>query len=74
MTMPKPLYSATMSYRTPSGRRVLYGSVVAATDPAECATELRIRLENEARYGRRRISRILNDFRAVFFGTQIAKR
>ena len=74
MTPPKPLYNATMSYRTPAGRRVLYGGVVAAMDPTECAGKLRTMLENEARYGRRRIASILDDFRANFFAMQITRR
>lgn len=74
MSNPKPLYCATVSYRTPAGRRVLYGTVVAADDLAECAKELRLRLVDEMRYGRRRIAVILNDFSALFIALQISRR
>lgn len=74
MTAPLFLYSATVSYRTPSGRRVLYGSVVAAPNRSECAARLRRRLSDEMRYGRRRIAAVLDDFSVVRFGRQIAAR
>jgi len=67
---PLPLYAATISYRTPAGRRVLYGDVVAARDEAECSTKLRERLKKEELYGRRRIGVILEDFRAIFVTMQ----
>jgi hypothetical protein len=71
MTVPRPVYSATVSYRTPAGRRVLYGDLVAASDLTECANELRIRLGNEMKYGRRRVATILDDFSATFISMQI---
>lgn len=71
---PKPVYSATVSYRTPAGRRVLYGSLVAANGMTDCATQLRTRLENEERYGRRRISTILSDFSALFIAMQVGPK
>lgn len=74
MSNPKTLYAATVSYRTPGGRRVLYGTVVAARNLAECAEKLRLRLRDEEKYGRRRIAKILDDFFAISFGTQIQKR
>lgn len=74
MSKPKRLYSGTVSYRTPAGRRVLYGSVVAANNLAECAEQLRERLANEVRYGRRRVDVILDDFSAVFFAMQVRRR
>ena len=70
----KPLYSATVSYRTPSGRRVLYGAVVAANSMVECENKLRLRLQGEERFGRRRIGNILDDFSALFFAMQIPAR
>lgn len=74
MTEPKPLYSATISYRTPAGRRVLFGSIIASRTIEGCREKLRERLRNEERYGRRRISEILNDFSTVSIGLQIATR
>lgn len=74
MTAPKPLFYATISYRTPAGRKVLYGSVTAAENPADCKQKLRRRLENEARFGRRRIGVVLEDFSSRFITMQIGKR
>ena len=74
VSKPKPLYSATISYRTPAGRRVLYGTVVAANNPVECENKLRLRLQAEERYGRRRIVNILDDFSALFFAMQTPVR
>jgi hypothetical protein len=71
---PKPLHSATISYRTPSGRRVLFGSIIASRTLAECRDELCHRLRNEGLYGRRRIATILDDFTPVPIGMQIATR
>ena len=71
---PKPLYSATISYRTPAGRRVLFGSVIAANTLARCREKLCERLQNEATYGRRKIASILDDFNVVSIGKQIATR
>jgi len=70
----KPLHSATISYRTPSGRRVLFGSAIASRTLAECRDELCRRLRNEELYGRRRIAAILDDFTALSLGMQIATR
>lgn len=74
MNKPTKLYNATISYRTPSGRRVLYGTVVAARNSTQCEGRLRERLESEARFGRRRIGAMLNDFQAIPFSTQIIRR
>ena len=72
MTDRKRLYSATVSYRTPGGRRVLYGAVVAARNLTECAQELHLRLASDARHGRRRIAEVLTDFSADFIAMQIS--
>lgn len=69
-SMPLPLYAATISYRTPAGRRVLYGGVVAAVDEAECSVRLRLRLRKEEQYGRRRIAAVLDDLSARMFAMQ----
>jgi len=69
----KPLHSATISYRTPSGRRVLFGSIIASDTLRECREELCSRLHKEQQYGRRRIGEILTDFDAVPLGFQITK-
>ena len=74
MINPKPLYFATVSYRTPSGRRVLYGAIVAANSTVECENELRLRLQGEERFGKRRVGNILDDFCALFFAIQIPAR
>lgn len=73
MTEPKPLYDATISYRTPSGRRVLYGSMIAVTDMGQCREELEHRLMNEVSYGRRRVATILDDFKATYITMQIGR-
>jgi hypothetical protein len=72
MSKPLPLHSATISYRTPAGRRVLCGDVVAAPDAATCEERLRERIMSQQRFGRRRIDCFLDDFRSVAFATQIA--
>ena len=36
MTKPKPLHAATISYRTPAGRRVLFGGIIASGTLARC--------------------------------------
>lgn len=72
MSTPLPLHGATISYRTPAGRRVLCGAVVAAPDAETCELKLRERIMDEQRFGRRRIGRFLGDFRTVVFATQIA--
>lgn len=73
MAKPKPLWDATISYRTPSGRRVLFGAMVAADSMADCEVELRARLAGESAYGRRKIAAILDDFSARFITMQIGK-
>lgn len=70
---PKPLYDATISYRTPAGRRVLFGSMIPCTDMIECRAELERRLSNEVRFGRRRLSSLLDDFSARYITMQIGK-
>ena len=70
---PKPLYDATISYRTPSGRKVLFGSMIAADSPADCMPELIARLHNEEKFGRRKVAIILCDFSANFITMQIGK-
>lgn len=74
MTKPKPLHAATISYRTPAGRRVIFGSIIASKTLARCKEELCNRLRNEERYGRRRIGEILDDFSTFPIGMQIATR
>lgn len=71
MTQPKPIYDAAISYRTPSGRKVRYGSLVAAETLTDCETELRARLDNEQRFGRRKIASIIGEFSATFVTMQI---
>lgn len=71
MTRPKRLYSATISYRTPARRRVLYGTIVAARNRLDCESRLRARLAQEAKYGRRRVATVLDDFHFVLFAMQI---
>jgi hypothetical protein len=72
-TQPKPLYDATISYRTPAGRRVLFGSMIPCTDMLECRAELERRLDNEVRFGRRRLASVLDDFSARYITMQIGK-
>lgn len=67
----RKLYNATISYRTPAGRKVLYGGVVAAHDALECQSRLIDRLKSEERFGRRKISEIIYDFNGVVFSNQI---
>lgn len=74
MSVPKPLYSATISYRTPAGRRVLFGGIIASDTVSECKEELVWRLRNAEKFGRRRIGEILGDFETISLGTQIATR
>lgn len=74
MTKPKRLYGATISYRTPARRRVLYSRVVAARNRTDCERRLRDRLMEEVRFGRRRVACILDDFRGIFFDMQIRSR
>jgi hypothetical protein len=70
----KPLYSASISYRTPAGRRVMFGSIIASESILECKEELCRRLQNKERFGRRRIRSILDDFNAISIGKQIPTR
>lgn len=72
-TSPKPLHYATISYRTPARRRVVFSSVIASDTLRECREELCSRLHKEQQYGRRRIGEILTDFDAVPLGFQITK-
>lgn len=72
MSKPLPLHSGTISYRTPAGRRVLCGHVVAAPDAATCERRLRERITTEQRVGRRRIACFLDDFHSIAFATQVA--
>lgn len=74
MTMPKPIYDAAITYRTPSGRRVRFHALVAAATLSECEDLLRGRLDNAARFGRRRIGQIVGEFSASFVTMQIATR
>lgn len=74
MTEPKPLFDATVSYRTPSGRRVLYGSMIPVTSMNQCREELHLRLMNEVRFGRRRVAAVLDDFDARYITMQIDTR
>jgi len=73
-TPPKPLHYATISYRTPARRRVIFSSVIASNTLAGCREKLCERLRNEETYGRRRIGEILDDFNALSLGLQISKR
>ena len=74
MTTPKPIYDAALTYRTPAGRRVRYGQLVAAETLSECEDLLRGRLANDVRFGRRRVSDIVGEFSASFVTMQIATR
>ena len=71
---PKPIYDAALTYRTPSGRRVRYGHLVAAETLSECEDLLRGRLSNDVRFGRRRVADIIGEFSASFVTMQIATR
>ena len=74
MTAPKPIYDAAISYRTPGGRKVRFHALVAANTLSECEELLRGRLDNAARFGRRRISEIIGEFSASFVTMQIATK
>jgi hypothetical protein len=74
MAKPKPIYDAALTYRTPSGRRVRYGRLVAAETLSECEDLLRGRLSNDVRFGRRRVADIVGEFSASFVTMQIATR
>lgn len=71
---PKPIYDATISYRTPSGRKVRFSALVAANTLSECEELLRGRLDNEQRFGNRRIASVIGEFSASFVTMQIATR
>lgn len=71
---PKPLYYATISYRTPARRRVIYSGVIAANTLERCKEKLIECLKAEETYGRRRIAEILDDFVPLSLGKQIATR
>ena len=71
---PKPLYDAAISYRTPSGRKVRFGSMIAAECLDECETELRARLANQVLFGRRKVAKIIGEFSASFITMQIDTR
>ncbi len=70
----KPIYDASVSYWTPSGKKVLYGCLVAAETESDCMTQLLGRLDNAVRFGRRRIGRIGNDFKFTYVTHQIETR
>lgn len=74
MTKPKPIYDAAITYRTPAGRRVRYGQLVAAETLSDCEALLRGRLDNAVRFGRRRVGQIVGEFSASFVTMQIATR
>lgn len=69
----KPIYEAAISYRTPSGRKVRFHDKVAAETLTECEEELRHRLSNAMKFGRRRIATIEGEFSASFITMQIGK-
>ena len=72
---PKTLYDASISYITPSGRKVRFNvKAIAAWTLDECEAELRHRLKNAATYGRRRYIRVVDDFSCSIMGTQIQTR
>lgn len=73
MIKPKPLYDAALSYRTPSGRKVRYGSMIAADCLSDCYAELIRRLGNDCRFGRRKVSHVIGEFSASFITMQIGK-
>lgn len=74
MNTPKPIYDAAITYRTPAGRRVRFHSLVAASCLTECEEELRYRLTNAAKFGRRRVGEVIGEFSASFVTSQIATR
>ena len=71
---PKPIYDAAISYRTPSGRKVRFGALVAAETLSDCEEQLRGRLDNATRFGRRKVASVLGEFSATFVTMQIATR
>lgn len=75
MNRPKPLYYATISYRTRSGRKVLYSrNAIAGDTLAEVEERLRGYLDNEHLFGRRKVATVLDDFHATYIGHQIATK
>lgn len=74
MTVPKPIYDAAISYRTPAGRKVRFGALVAANTLSDCEEILRGRLDNAVRFGRRRVATVIGEFSASFVTMQIATR
>ena len=70
---PKPIYDAAISYRTPGGRKVRFGSLVAADCLADCEAELIARLRGAERFGRRKVAVIIGEFSASFVTMQIGK-
>lgn len=73
MNKPNPIYDAAITYRTPSGKRVRFHDKIAAPTLDECETELRHRLANAARYGRRKVASVVGEFSATFITMQIGK-
>lgn len=71
MTKAKPIYDAAITYYTPAGRKVRYSNLVAANTLAECEELLRGRLDNEVRFGRRKVARVAGEFSATFVTLQI---
>ena len=71
---PKPIYDAAISYRTPSGRKVRFHALVAASTLAECEELLIERLLNQERFGKRKIAAIHGEFSASFVTMQIDTR
>ena len=67
----KPIYDAAISYRTPSGRKVRFHDLVAAGTLEECEEELRHRLLNADKFGRRKVASIIGEFSATFVTHQI---
>lgn len=72
--MSKPIYDAAITYRTPAGRRVRFSDLVAASTLSECEEELRHRLLNADKFGRRKVAAVVGEFTATFITNQIAKR
>jgi hypothetical protein len=70
---PKPIYDAAISYRTPSGRKVRFGSLIAADCLGDCEIELIARLRNAERFDRRKVASIIGEFSAIFVTMQIGK-
>lgn len=73
MNKPKPLYDVALTYLTPAGRRVRFGSMIAANTLAECEEELHHRLNNAVRFGRRKVAAVVGEFSASFITMQIGK-